>query len=249
MYVPVFSLMPFHRRRIDSEAPAGSIMRIILGVLSLCFVLTAPAQAAGQAVIQTEQNGQVEQTRMVWLTDRAVRMDITHPPAEVLLHQNALYAISELGGLSVVASVASVDQLAQALGQGAGVFNQLNREMAQSVRRFEAMGHQETVAGIRGEQYRVVWVDQQGATHTDVAVLSHAPEVVELTKALQNMALAANKGNDARMAEFLSKGWGILRYGRIYRIDSITGNSPEPSLLALPTQSIDVQGILQRLSR
>ena len=224
-------------------------MRIIFGMLCLYLVLASSAQAAGQAVIQTEQDGRVEQTRLVWLNDRAMRMDLTHPPAEILLHQGALYAISKIGGLSVVASVASVDQLAQALGQGAGVLDQLNREMASSVSRFEAMGHQETIAGIRGEQYRVVWVDQQGKTHTDVVVLSHAPVVVELTRALQNMALAANKGHDARLIEFLRKGWGVLRYGHVYRLESITGKSPEPNLLALPTQSIDVQRILQGLSR
>jgi hypothetical protein len=224
-------------------------MRIIFWMLSLCFVLAAPVQAAGQAVLQAEQNGRVEQTRLVWSNDRAVRMDLSHPPAEILLHQGTLYAISQMGGLSVVATVANVDQLARALGQGADILGQLDRDMARSVSRFEPMGHEETIAGIRGEQYRVVWVDQQGATHTDVAVLSHAPAVVELTRALQHMALAANKGNDARMTEFLRERWGVLRYGRAYRLESIAGNPPDSSLLALPTQSIDVQRILQGLSR
>jgi hypothetical protein len=224
-------------------------MRIIFGILSLYFLLAAPVQAAGQAMLQSEQNGRVEQTPLVWLNDRALRMDLTHPPAEILLHQGSLYAISQIGGLSVVATVASADQLAQALGQGADVLDQLNHKMASSVSQFEAMGHQETIAGIRGEQYRVVWFDQQGKSHTDVVVLSHAPVVVELTRALQNMALAANKGQDARMIEFVRKGWGVLRYGQAYRLESISEKSPEPSSLALPTQSIDVQGILQGLSR
>ncbi|OZB37070.1 MAG: hypothetical protein B7X35_03475 [Halothiobacillus sp. 14-56-357] len=217
--------------------------------MSLYFLLAAPVQAAGQAILRTEQNGRVEQTPLVWLNDRALRMDLTHPPAEILLHQGSLYVISQIGGLSVVATVASADQLAQALGQGAGALDQINHEMASSVSQFEAMGHQETIAGIRGEQYRVVWVDQQGKSHTDVVVLSHAPVVVELTRALQNMAVAANKGRDARMIEFVRKGWGVLRYGQAYRLESISEKSPESGLLALPTQSIDVQGILQGLSR
>lgn len=224
-------------------------MRMFFGMLSLFLVLISPVRAAGQATIQTERDGRIEQTQLVWLNDRAMRMDLAHPPAEILLHQGGLYAISQVGGLSVVASVSNVDQLARAFGQGAGVFDQLNREMASSVSRLEATGHDETIAGIKGEQYRVVWVDQQGKTHTDIAVLSHAPAVVELTRALQNMALAANKGHDARMIEFLRKGWGVLRYGRVYRLEFITGKPPEPSLLALPAQSIDIQHILQGLSR
>lgn len=223
-------------------------MRIFSGVLTLSLMWVTCAQAAGQATIQTAQSGQVEQTRLVWLNDRAIRMDLTHPPAKILLYQNALYALSQVGGLSVVASAASVDQLAQALGQGAGVLEQLKRDMASSVSRLEAMGHEETVAGIRGEQYRVVWVDQQGKSHADIAVLTHDPKVVELTRALHNMALAANKGDDARMIELVRKHWGVLRYGRVYRLESITGQPPEPSLLALPTQTINVQRLLQGLN-
>lgn len=246
---------------------------IFWGVLSVLWFSVLPVQAAGQAFIQTSQGGRVEQIRVLWLNTHSARMDIPRPPAEILLHNKTLYAISHLGGVSVVATVDNVQQLAQALGQGAGAFGQLDHQKARSVKTLKASGHYETIAGIRGEQYRVVWIDRLGKTHTDTAVLTHEPVVVDMTRSLQNMALSANEGDDARMIEFTRpndgqtenkgacqsewlgsdkhqcRGWGVLRYGNAFVLTSITSKAPAKDLLSLPTQSIDVQKILQGLSR
>lgn len=211
------------------------------------FLFSAPVWAGGQAVLQSGSGNQAEQVRLAWLDAEHLRMDIPRPPAEILLRQGRLYAITQVGGVPIVADVANLDQLAQHLGQGAQLSGRIDRQLARSVQSFKATGQYETVAGVRGEIYRIVWRDTQGTEHTDQAVLSPAPAVVELTRALQNLSVAAHKGGDARSAEVIRRGLGVLRYGQAYRLISLSGTPPAATDLELPAQGLDVQKLLQGL--
>jgi len=214
---------------------------LLMGLLAS----TTPVWAAGQAVLQSNINGKIEQAQLAWLSDQQLRMDIARPPAEILLEHGALYAITQIAGMPIVANVADVDQMARALGQGAGFSGQIDKQLAKSVRAFEATGRNETVAGIVGAVYRITWQDNQGKLHTDEAVLTKNATVVELSRALQNLSIAAHKGWDARSAEILRKGFGVLRYGKDYELRSVSAQSPSATALALPAQSIDVQKLIQ----
>ncbi|ANJ66889.1 hypothetical protein A9404_05410 [Halothiobacillus diazotrophicus] len=214
---------------------------------AVLFFFSVPVWAGGQAVLQSGQGSQAEQAQLAWLDDEHLRMDITHPPAEILLRSGHLYAITQVGGVPVVANVGNLDQMAQILGQGNRLHGQIDRKLARSVASFKATGQHEVVAGIRGEVYRVVWQDAQGKEHTDQAVLTTNPTVVELTRALQNLGAAANKGGDARSAEVIRRGLGVLSYGRDYRLVSLSANPPAAADLDLPTQGVDVQRLLQGL--
>lgn len=211
------------------------------------FLFSAPVWAGGQAVLQSGSGNQAEQVRLAWLDAEHLRMDIPRPPAEILLRQGQLYAITQVGGVPIVADVANLDQLAQRLGQGAQLSGRIDRQLARSVQSFKATGQYETVAGVRGEIYRIVWRDTQGIEHTDQAVLSSAPAVVELTRALQNLSAAAHKGGDARSAEVIRRGLGVLRYGPAYRLISLSDTPPAATDLEFPAQGLDVQKLLQGL--
>ncbi|MBN2854815.1 MAG: hypothetical protein JXK51_01075 [Halothiobacillaceae bacterium] len=209
------------------------------------FTSTTPVWAAGQAVLQSNINGKIEQAQLAWLSDQQLRMDISRPPAEILLEHGALYAITQIGGMPIVANVADVDQMARALGHG-GVFSgQIDKQLAKSISAFEATGRNETVAGIVGAVYQITWQDNQGKSHTDEAVLTKNATVVELSRALQNLSTAAHKGWDARSAEIIHKGFGVLRYGKEYQLRSVSAQAPSASALALPAQSIDVQKLIR----
>ncbi len=233
-----------HRQGNDRLFLWDGAMKKTMLLLGLMFGVQ-PAWAAGQAVLQSNTNGKIEQAQLSWLNDQQLRMDIARPPAEILLQNGALYAITQIGGLPIVANVADVDQMARALGQGAGFSGQIDRELAKSVSAFEPTGRDETVAGIKGRVYRITWQDNQGKSHTDDAVLTHNPTVVELSRALQNLSRAANKGWDARSAEILRQGLGVLRYGKAYQLNSVSAAAPAAASLSLPAQSVDVQKLLQ----
>ncbi|MHB8920239.1 MAG: hypothetical protein ACYC3N_04295 [Halothiobacillus sp.] len=223
------------------------MMKKYLLMMSLS-AFTAPVWAAGQAVLQSNVNGQTEQVQLSWLSDQQLRMDITRPPAEILLQNGALFAITQIGGMPIVANVADVDQMARALGQGGGFSGQIDKQLARSVTAFEATGRLETVAGVPGEIYRITWRDAQGKAHTDEAVLTKNATVVELSRALQNLGVAAHEGWDARSAEILHRGLGVLRYAKAYQLRSVSTQAPAASALALPAQSIDVQKLMQGLT-
>ncbi|OYV26469.1 MAG: hypothetical protein B7Z82_07355 [Halothiobacillus sp. 20-54-6] len=216
------------REKLNGNLPFSLelMMKKYLLMMSLS-AFTAPVWAAGQAVLQSSINGQTEQVQVSWLSDQQLRMDITRPPAEILLQNGALSAITQIGGMPIVANVADVDQMARALGQGGGL---------------------ETVAGVPGEIYRMTWRDEQGKAHTDEAVLTKNATVVELSRALQNLGVAAHKGWDARSAEILHRGLGVLRYAKAYQLQSVSTQAPAASALALPDQSIDVQKLMQGLT-
>ncbi len=218
---------------------------LLMGLLAS----TPPVWAAGQAVLQSNVNGKIEQAQLAWLSDQQLRMDISRPPAEILLQHGALYAITQIGGMPIVANVADVDQMARALGQSEGFSGQIDKHLAKSVSAFEATGRNETVAGMVGAVYRITWQDNQGQSHTDAAVLTKNATVVELSRALQNLSLAAHKGWDARSAELLQKGFGILRYGKDYQLRSVSAQAPSASTLAIPAQSVDVQKLIQGLTK
>lgn len=215
--------------------------------ISALFLFATPVWAGGQAVLQSGSGTHAEQVQLAWLDAEHLRMDIPRPSAEILLRQGSLYAITQVGGVPIVADVANIDQMAQIMGQGSQFSGQIDRKLARSVQSFKATGQHETVAGIRGEVYQITWRDEQGAEHSDQAVLSAAPAVVELTRALQNMGVAAKKGGDARSAEVLRRGLGVLRYGHDYRLISLSTRPPAVSDLELPTQGLDVQKLLQGL--
>lgn len=216
--------------------------------ISALLLFSLPVWAGGQAVLQSGSGSHAENAQLAWLDAEHLRMDISRPPAEILLRQGRLYAITQVAGVPIVADVANIDQMAQILGQGGHFSGQIDRKLARSVQSFQATGRHEIVAGVRGEIYRIVWRDAQGAEHTDQAVLSNSPAVVELTRALQNLGVAAHKGGDARSAEVIRRGLGVLRYGHDYRLISVSSRRPSESDLALPTQGLDVQKLLQGLS-
>lgn len=130
--------------------------------------------------------------------------------------------------------------------EGAGRFT---AHRAESVSSIEATGRTETVAGIDGDVYEVSWVGADGATHTDTAVLSDDPLVVEFSDAFRAFAEAGGSGVDPRSRRITDRGLGVLRYADDFLVLAISGDTPPPSTFDLPGPPLNLQDMMQGLGR
>ena len=103
--------------------------------------------------------------------------------------------------------------------------------------RFEPTGRKETVAGYKGEVYRVIYTDVSGKTHEDEVVLSNHPDIKKLNQSWVALASRMSQimGRDA--AEELRQATQAARehgYGGMLRSgdDMILESLEKPSLKA-----------------
>lgn len=145
-----------------------------------------------------------------------------------------------------------LEQLAALLGQH-DALARLGPEavVPSQITALEATGQAETVAGVEGERYRVSWVDSEGRARIDEAVLTNAPLVIEMQKALldgMTRAIARGTGvggHEAAQQELERRGLAVLRFGDDYRLESISGNTQPDDRFALPSNPIDLRQLMR----
>ncbi|GAA5233804.1 hypothetical protein FOZ76_07060 [Verticiella sediminum] len=215
----------------------------------LCLPLVAGA--AGQAVIQ----GENQRTYSVDFDQRNLRLEDSQRRGIYLLSRDGvLYAVSSVGNQPVVVSGNAVIGL---LSGGGNRQFATGSEDIQQLLSLEPTGRSETVAGIRGEQYAVNYIDRSGRNRTENVVLSTDPDVVTLTRAVGQAAIdfqqrtgVDTQGARALLAELDKQNRGLLGFGQHYRLASLERGAPPAERFALPGAPMqlpslnDLQGLI-----
>ncbi|MAR71484.1 MULTISPECIES: hypothetical protein [Halomonas] len=217
-------------------------MRRLLAACLLC--VSASALADGQATLVDGSGDPESAVTARWIGDQ-LRLDFPRHAAKgyLLLRDGKGHVVTNFGGQTVVLGIRDVQSIAGQLG--GQDLSDLGSYQAQQVLSLEPVGTRESVAGIEGEVYRLDWITQEGDRREDELVLSQRPEVIELLRVVDRYQSILSGQPDPVAARLEQQGLGLLRFGDKFQVASLTATSPDPALLALPSQSGNVGELLR----
>ncbi|WP_027967748.1 hypothetical protein [Halomonas halocynthiae] len=215
-------------------------MKKLIG--GLLIAASLPAFADGKAVIQAtspESNDQVDMS-VSWLEGN-MRLDFPEQQAGYMLLQGDKgYMITDAEGQTIIMDISKLSALAkQVTGE------QENLTDAASVEQLEATGETETIAGIEGEVYDLVWKDNSGNTHEESIVLSDNTQARELLTAFHSYRKALLDKPDPIAEALEERGMGMLRQGDSFLIVSINNETPDKSIFTLPEDGLSFEEMMQ----
>lgn len=213
-----------------------------IGWLAGLLATPALAMAAGTASVQTED----QTLEVLWQDESKARITPQGQSSYMVMRDGKLYGVSTGGSRTMVMDLTAMAGIMGRMGLDPSSTSP-GPDQAMEVESFGATGERETVAGLQGEVYEVRWRDQDGRTHTDQAVLSDNPLVVELMTvmagAAQTLAEAMDREHGGVVEEQLStRGLGILRYNET-RVTKISGEAPGAGAFELPAEPMGSPGM------
>ncbi|TGY87666.1 hypothetical protein E5163_14635 [Marinicauda algicola] len=220
--------------------------RTLLAALA-ASALASAAHADGVAEISTPSQPGSETATIAWQDADTLRIDTPDPAGYMLIRDGNAYAVTDQPGMGLmVLDLASIMTMARGMAAAGGMDTpSLDEHRAAAVERITATGTRETVAGLEGEVYEIVWTDAAGDSHTDTAVLSGDALAREFTAAFAAFAQASGTEPDARSVELHDRGLGILRYGDDFALVSISGDAPGADHFELPAEPMTMQDMMR----
>ncbi|MFN2381578.1 MAG: hypothetical protein ABR561_03365 [Guyparkeria sp.] len=224
-----------------------SLIRSML-LVGLGTGIASTVLADGQAHFQTADRS-MPALMFSWQTTERSRLDTPNRPAHVLALNGRAWGVATVAGQPVAMDL---EQLAALLGQH-DAMARLGPEavVPSQITALEATGQAEMIAGVEGERYRVSWVDSEDRARIDEAVLTDAPLVIEMQKALldgMTRAIARGTGvggHEAAQRELERRGLAVLRFGDDYRLESISGDIQPDERFDLPSNPIDLRQLMR----
>lgn len=175
----------------------------------------------------------------------------------LLARDNAVYAVTDMGGQPLVVESSAVIGLLGAQGM-AKLEN--DKDAIQKFVSLDATGRNETVAGFQGSVYKLVYTDGNGKRRSEEAVLGKQPSIVELSQSLGHVAINLmqlakhdTRGSTELVNELRKRNLGLLRFGAKLRLISLNTAAPNASRFVLPSAPMDLSqglgGLLQGMGR
>ena len=211
--------------------------------------LVFPAMAfSGQKVVLTMSDPQEvsKSYSMIfeYLNEHTARMDVSmegnnNVDGYTLFRDGKVYAVSTMNGKITVVDVSSMKGMRNMTGQP----NPASLEM--KLLDLSSTGKVESVAGIEGDVYQIVWRDEKGKLHDETAVLSGDPRAKEWTdrwlKASNDMQRAIlGKASMSNISGRLKQeGKGLLRLGSSLKVTSLAP-SRNNNQFELPAEPVSV---------
>ena len=207
--------------------------------------MTAPAEG-------TAESSSVSMS-FDYLDGQTARMDIlldgNHNGTNYTLFRDGkVYGVSNMNGKIMVVDISSMKGMRNITGRpNPGTFEIKLLELSPT-------GKGESVAGIEGDVYQIVWRDEKGKLHDETAVLSSDPRAKEWTttwlKASNEMQRAIlGKAPESNISDRLKQeGKGLLRLGTSLKVTSLTPsrNNNQFELPAEPVSIPDFGAGMQR---
>jgi osmotically-inducible protein OsmY len=220
------------------EHAAGfSAARSFWWLAGLCLLMPAHVLAAGAATLEISADQSSSRMDMSW-RDQNLRMEMPDQgSAYLLIHGDKAYSVTTEQGQTMVLDMSSMREMAQSGNEDVDLG---------SLEQLEATGESETIAGIEGEVYRVVWTDGNGQTHEDTAVLSDNAVVRGMTDAFRRSAEAMGGNADPFNDALDQRNAGILRFSDDFRVVSISGDAPPASDFELPAEPMSLEDLMRQ---
>ena len=222
------------------------IKRLIPTVLLLASFQAFAMTAGGIAKFKSMEKGESTTLTFEFLNEFTSRMNFPvdkNASGYLLFSEGKAFIVSQSEGETIVMDMAEISKMASSFGANSGDYAQDFRSQVISMK---PTGDSEEVAGIRGEVYRLEWIEN-GKKHVDDLVVSRDDKAVVYTRAwlsaVQNMQSAVPqqqvKGDDL-MATLYNENFGILRLGDRFRLESITIAKQDPARYAVPESTLQI---------
>ncbi|MEX1082300.1 MAG: hypothetical protein WD382_12200 [Halofilum sp. (in: g-proteobacteria)] len=227
-------------RRFAAAAKRAATLRIAF-ILS-AWLVPALGWAGGSATIQANSPSGAVQMDIRWDGGGAMRMEMPEQPgAYMLVRDGTGYSVAQQGGRTMVIDMSSIREMGAAGGGG--------QEMAPddfgSLEELENTGERETVAGVAGEVYRVIWTGPDGNRNEDRAVLSSEPLALELTRAFAETTEALSGSDQESFGQVVDEhGLGILRFADHFEVVAVSDDDPAGSVFELPAEPMTMQDLM-----
>lgn len=216
----------------------GYLTRLLAGLL---LGLSGIAWAGGNATWSADG----QSMSIAWRDAQTVRMEVQGGDY-MLVRGGKAYMISHRGGQPMVIDLSAMrqamDQMAGSPGPAAPAAGPSGGDILVEI---EATGRKETVAGIDGEVYRIVYRDDSGQGTREM-VLSEDPLAVEMTQAwfATIQALSGGNGGADRMdRELAERGLGLLRAGDDFKVSSVSAETRAAGDFELPAEPQAMPGM------
>ncbi len=141
----------------------------------------------------------------------------------MIFRDGKAYMVANIG-MPVVMDMSTT---AQSAGKDQASAASMGADEIADVLSLKSSGGSESVAGVTGELYEMVWRDGEGREHTNELVLSDAAIVLELTRAWSHMnevmtqAGLGSAGQQEFIALLEDEGMGWLRIGDRSQVTSL----------------------------
>lgn len=220
-------------------------LHLIAGLLFLSLVAgTAGPALADGSLTYSADGGDMGRLEM---TDRwrgsALRTDIAGVEAYMLMRDGEIYSITNAGGRVMVFALSALADMPQA--QGAQPSDQMNTgagmEMPSEVLEIEPTGNTKEVAGVTGEIHEISWLDEDGVAHTDTAVLSDDPRLLENQKLkFEKSNLVSGQEPNPLTQALQDRGLAALSFGDRFEVLSIDDSPGPEGDFQLPAEPMDL---------
>ncbi len=239
-------------KAITATSTKAARLAVALAAGLLAFAsLPGMARAGGHATLEMGSNG--TQLRIEWRDPATVRLNMAS------VSGSTIYFLLRAGKYYMIRNGTVMPQLALP-----GMF--LKRAGAAAQPTLVGPTGSETIAGIRGDVYRLNWPSAtKGRGRAKDIVLSDNPLVIEMTKAwIANAAGMPNSQmRDSKALSEIYQNKGALRIGKFFLVVSIDGVMPPTSDFVVPTakavgmaangqgfgQKSGVLGMIQRMEQ
>lgn len=213
-------------------------MKLSYGIGIALLAVTSWAQA-GSAVIRN--GGQSGTSELEYRGTELLRMT-TDKHGYMLNRKGTLYFVSGKPGQETVMESSSMMSMFKGNVPSSG-------PSPVTLKNLEKTGRRESVAGIKGDIWKMTFINEKGKTEETELVLSSKKSVVELRDAMHGLTIAllksVGKDSDVKasekmMDELRSRGLGILRFGDDMEIISLSSESIPKSRFDLPAEPMQV---------
>lgn len=224
-------------------------MRKLLSLLPfpLLVLFAAGTLSAGTASIEAGETERLS-LELAWNDRGEVRIlpGAQEGIGEILLREGEVFIVTEQEGGPLVMNFSEMARIGGSLRLNIDGDVPLNAERLLD---WVPTGVRESVAGVPGEIYRLVWIDNQGREREAEAILSDAPLAVGMQEAFARyaVAMAAAAGRDGPGAiteRVAAEGLGVLRFGNDYRVTALSADTPPTEAFALPAPPTPLSEIM-----
>jgi len=199
--------------------------------------------AAGTVTIESKADGEHMSMVIEYLDNNTLRMNFPGQEKEsyMLIKDSKVYTVTNINNVPMVMDMGAISKMASAFGGQENDNDQATGPLSYQVMDMKATGKKETVAGFKGEVYRVT-AKEGGVTRTEEIVFSADPKVRAYSDAWREAGKTMQKvmGTDMAvendMNHYMEKHkLGLLRYGTEFRVAAIDSSKPAADRFTLPT--------------
>ncbi len=228
------------------------MIKSIFGVtlLAISFQVMA-ASEAGTAVFKSREAGSNSTTQFEYLNDSTARMNVDGGKKQdgesyMLFKDGKALMIANTQGETMVLDMADLSNMASSLGISP---EQQTQGFTSSVQSMEPTGQDETVAGIKGELYKLKWTEN-GKVMEDDLVVTHDADAVAYTRAwmtvVRTIQVAGAKREvkgDHLVARLEKEDLGILRLGKRFELVSLDSKRPDEAHFVVPEATMQMPNL------